>query len=67
MIITNQKDEYKQYMQMVGEQMRNSPSRAELERHKQMESTLESPGGYADILHGSKEREIKHKMDRQLK
>ena len=67
MMISNRKDEYKQYMHMVGEQMRNSPSKGELEKYKQMESSIESPGGFADILHGSKEREIKHKMERELK
>lgn len=60
-------EEYKEYIHQVGEQLKNAPSKRELERMKQQNLDRENAGGYADILHGSKERELIHKIDKQSK
>jgi hypothetical protein len=59
--MSSKQQDYRQYIDQVGEKIKNSPSRRELEKMKQDNAKYEHYGGYGDILTNSRERELVHK------
>lgn len=63
----NPREEYAAYVKMIAEQVKNSPSRGELEKIKQDNNEFKDGGGFGDVMFKYKQREIKHKIEQDKK
>ena len=61
--MTSKQSEYNDYINQIGEKIRNKPSRKELEKMKQENAANES--GFASVLNESKNRDFIHKVSQK--